>query len=290
MEGTIGQERALRALDFGRGIKSFGYNLYVMGQPGTGRGSTVFKVLEEKAKAGPGPMDWIYLMDFEKPDRPAIVGLPRGKGCELQEDMDRLVERLRQAIPKAFEGVDFEKRREALVAEHNKQTNMALEDLDPDAHRRGFALERSARGVFLVPRKQDGRLMSQEEFEKEDPFIKQKIEEQGGELQEKLSEAMRRIRDVEKGLSEGLKSLNREFGMYAVGHFIAEIRDKYKEFPKLLSYFHEIENDILEHLDDFRPSEQAAQLPFMQRPEPSFDRYKVNLLVKLHSRRRARDI
>ena len=33
--GTIGQERARRALDFGLGIKSFGYNIYVLGQSGT---------------------------------------------------------------------------------------------------------------------------------------------------------------------------------------------------------------------------------------------------------------
>ncbi len=83
VEGTIGQERALRALDFGLGIKSFGYNLYVMGQPGTGRASTVTKVLEKKALTAPGPMDWLYLMDFKKPDTPASWGFP-GEGRRAQ--------------------------------------------------------------------------------------------------------------------------------------------------------------------------------------------------------------
>lgn len=279
VEGTIGQERALRALDFGLGIKSFGYNLYVMGQPGTGRASTVTKVLEKKALTAPGPMDWLYLMDFKKPDKPAIVGLPRGKGNELKTDMETLIEQLKKAIPKAFEGADFEKRREALVTEHNKQTSQALEELDTDASQKGFAVERSPRGVFLVPKKPNGRLMSQEEFESEDPTVKQKIEAQGNELQAKLADVMRRVRDVEKGLSERLRDLNREFGVYAVGHLIHELRDKYREFPKILSYLDEVNEDILEHLDDFRPSEQTPQIPFAPRQEPSFERYKVNLLV-----------
>ncbi len=69
---------------------------------------------------------------------------------------------------------------------HNKQTSQALEELDADANQKGFAVERSPRGVFLVPKKPSGQLMSQEEFESEDPNVKQKIEEQGNELQAKL--------------------------------------------------------------------------------------------------------
>ena len=200
--GAVGQERALNALDFGLGIKSFGYNLYVMGQTGTGRMSTVNRVLEKKSREVPGPLDWLYVMDFEKPDRPKIVNLPRGKGCEFEVDMDNLIEQLKKAIPKAFEGEEFEKRRENLLTEHNARTTELFEGLEQTAKERGFSLEKSPRGLVLVPVKENGSLMSQEEFEAQEAAVKDDIEERGSKLQDQLSEAMRKVRDLEKALQE----------------------------------------------------------------------------------------
>lgn len=277
--GTVGQERALNALDFGLGIKSFGYNIFVMGQTGTGRMSTVNRVLEKKSREVPGPLDWLYVMDFEKPDRPRIVNLPRGKGCELEIDMNNLIEQLKKAIPKAFEGEEFEKRRENLLTEHNARTTQLFEGLEQTAKERGFSLEKSPRGLVLVPVKENGSLMSQEEFEAQAAAVKDDIEERGSKLQDQLSEAMRKVRDLEKVLQERIKSLNREIGIYAAGHFIDELVEKYKEFPQLRNYFEEVREDILENIEEFKVQGQQVQMPFMQRPEPSFDKYKVNLLV-----------
>ena len=277
--GAVGQERALNALDFGLSIKSFGYNLYVMGQTGTGRMSTVKHVLENKSREVPGPLDWLYVMDFERPDRPRIVNLPRGKGCEREVDMDNLIEQLKKAIPKAFEGEDFERRREGLLSEHNARTTELFEGLEQTAKERGFSLEKSPRGLVLVPVKENGSLMSQEEFETQEPAVKNNIEERGSELQDQLSEAMRKVRDLEKVLQEKIKNLNREVGIYAAGHFIDELVEKYKEFPQLRNYFEEVREDVLENIEEFKVQGQPVPMPFMQRQEPSFEKYKVNLLV-----------
>lgn len=280
LEGTIGQERALRALDFGLGIKSFGYNIYVMGQPGTGKMSTVMRVVTKKAEKGPGPSDWLFVMDFQKPDKPRVIELPRGKGCELEEDMQDMVDHLKEAIPKAFEGEEFEKRKQERYAEHSSKTEELFEELGKEARENGFSLEKSPRGLILVPLKEDGKLMTQEEFEQQDADAKKRIEEVGSRLQEKLNELMRKAREMEKEFQETMKTLTREFGLYAVGHVIDELRDKYKEDPKLSTYFDEVKEDVIEHIDDFRQAAQPAQaMPFMPRQEPSFDRYKVNLLV-----------
>ena len=41
LEGSIGQARALAAIDFGLGMTNNGFNLYLAGDPGTGRSSTI---------------------------------------------------------------------------------------------------------------------------------------------------------------------------------------------------------------------------------------------------------
>jgi len=277
---VVGQERALRALEFGLGIKSQGYNIYVMGQPGTGKNSIVMKVLKKKAKEGPGPKDWLYMMNFKDPDKPRLVELPRGRGCDLEAEMDNLVEQLKKTVPKVFEGEEFEKKRQEIFGEHNKETSEIFDRLNGEARENGFSLEKSPRGLILVPLKESGELMTHEEFEAQEQARKQGIEEKGSQLQEKLNEVIRQARDKEKDLQERLRGLNREFGIAAVGHLIDELMEKYAEFPKLKEYFDEVREDVLDHLEDFKAEvQQQTQMPFMPKQEPSFDRYKVNLLV-----------
>jgi len=280
LKETIGQERALRALDFGLGIKNNGYNMYVMGMPGTGKMTTVMGVLGKKSADGPPPSDWLYLMDFKKPDKPMIIELPRGLGCGLEVDMEKLVEQLKKAVPKAFEGEEHEKKRQELYNKHNQETSVLFDELTKEAKEKNFSLERSHRGLVLVPLKEGGKLMTQEEFEAQDPDVKKKIEATGSGLQDKLNEVMRQAREMEKALQESLKSFNREFGQYAIGHFIDELREKYRAYPRLGEYFDGVKEDVLSNIDDFQAqAQQPAQMPFMPRQEPSFDRYKANLLV-----------
>jgi lon-related putative ATP-dependent protease len=282
LKGTVGQQRALRALDFGLGIKSFGYNIYVMGQTGTGKMSTVMRALESKAKKGPGPRDWLYVKDFKNPEAPKVIQMPRGKGCELQTDMEELVERLMKAIPKAFDGEDFENRRHDIYTEHSKTTDAMLDKLNEQAHEKGFSLEKSQKGPILVPLKDDGKLMTQEEFADQEQAVKDAIEKTGNTLQKKLADILRQVRNMEKDLNEELKELTREFGLAAGGHMIDDLREKYNDYPKLREYFDDLKEDVLDHIDDFRqkPDMQAQAMMMMgPRPEPSFARYKANLLV-----------
>ena len=280
LEGTLGQERALRALDFGLGIADSGYNLYVMGQPGTGKMTTVMKTVEKKAAADIGPSDWLYVMDFKSPDRPVCIDLPAGKGCELEADMESLLDQLKKTVPKVFEGEEFEKKRQDAFEAHTARMNEHFDELTKEARARKFSLERTPAGFTLVPLREDGGLMTQTEFEELDQKAKETVQAVGNELQVKLNELVRRAKDLEKEFHERLKDLSREFGMLAVGHLIDDLANKYKEFPKLKTYFDEFKEDVLDRLDDFKA--QAAQgpaLPFMPKQEPSFERYKVNLLV-----------
>jgi len=50
IEYLIGQDRALSSINFALDIKVDGYNLYVSGVPGSGRTSSIRKIVEEKAK------------------------------------------------------------------------------------------------------------------------------------------------------------------------------------------------------------------------------------------------
>ena len=53
--GVIGQDRALDAIRFGIGVRQEGYNLYVLGPPGTGKRTIVRGFLEQQSGSAPSP-------------------------------------------------------------------------------------------------------------------------------------------------------------------------------------------------------------------------------------------
>jgi len=281
-EGTIGQERALRSLDFGLGLTSKGFNIYVLGESGTGKMRTIRTLLNERASKEKIPNDWCYVYNFKDPDNPMSISIEPGKGVVFQKDMDTLIKALRVEIPKAFESKEYEKQRSKIVEEFQQKQKTLFTSLEEDAMAKGFAIRKAVTGLLIVPIKKSGEPLTEEEFAALDEKTRKKVEEMGRILQEKLDDVVRAVREAEKLVKEMLARLEREIALAAVGHFIEELKEKYKEYEKLVAYLEAVKEDILSNLDDFKTvEEQAPPLPFMRMPKPetSFVRYTVNVIV-----------
>ena len=57
LEGIVGQERAVRAMDFGLKIKRPGYNIFMTGITGTGKTSYARSIISSIAENEPVPDD-----------------------------------------------------------------------------------------------------------------------------------------------------------------------------------------------------------------------------------------
>jgi len=138
--GTIGQTRALEAIDFGLEIGSSGYNLFIAGPAGSGRESTVLDYLARVATRRPVPDDIVYVHNFREPDRPQALRLPAGRGAKLRADLDELLRCAKDDIPRAFEGEEFERRRQEALAELERRREEIGEEMQRAASERGFAI------------------------------------------------------------------------------------------------------------------------------------------------------
>src|SRR3989338_10803374 len=197
LEETIGQERALRAMDFGLGLESHGFNIYVLGESGTGKTSTVRAMLEKKAGNEKVPDDWCYVYNFADPDRPNALNLPQGIGGGLKIDMADLVESLRRDIPKVFESKDYEKHRDEIFDGQQERKKGLFYRLEQKAQEKGFVLKKTAGGLLVVPAK-EGKPMKQEDFETLPKHEKQRIEVDSKFMQDKLADTIREARTIEK--------------------------------------------------------------------------------------------
>ena len=279
---TIGQERALNAIDFGLSLESNGFNIFVLGEHGTGKMTTVKSFLAQKAMKEPVPGDWCYVYNFREPDIPLAISLDPGMAAVFQKDMDEVIKILRIEIPKVFESKEYERQRNAIVEESQKKQKEVFAALEDEAQAKGFVIRKTVSGLIIVPIRKTGEPLTEEEYEALDDRTRKKIDEMGKLLQEQLNDIVRISRESDKIMKESIAKLEKEAALSGVGHLIDDVKSTYKDYPKISAYLDETREDILDHIDDFKvQEEQAPQLPFMKlaRAEPTFTRYTVNVLV-----------
>src|SRR4030043_219457 len=282
LKEKIGQERALHALDFGLSLESTGFNIFILGEHGTGKMTTVRSFLSQKAMNEPVPQDWCYVYNFKDPDVSVAISLDPGSAVIFQKDMEELIKILKAEIPKVFESKEYEKQKNKIIEEPQKQQKDIFSSLEEEAQEKGFSVRKTVSGLIIIPVKKTGEPLTEDEYELLDENTRKKIDEIGKTLQEKLNDVVRVARESEKMVKESIGRLEKEAALSSVGHLIDELKNKYKDHEKITAYLEDVKEDILEHLDDFKAQEeQAPPLPFMKLPktEPIFTRYTVNVLV-----------
>jgi len=281
IDGTVGQDRALDSLRFGLDIEADGYNLYVAGPAGTGRTSTLHAIVDRIAASEPVAPDWCYLYDFKDTRQPSVISLPAGRGRELARNMDAFIEACRREIPRHFEGDAYVQRREELGRELQTQREGAFAAVEQQARQAGFTLNVTPMGVATVPVKPTGEPMSREEFAQLPEEERKTLQGRGEGLQSLISQAMIQTRRLEKEAQRRLDELDRTVGLFAITPLLNELRQEYMDIAKAIEYLEQVQDDIVEHLDLFRPTETETSPMALLRPpaEEFFTRYKVNVIV-----------
>lgn len=283
LSGTVGQPRAVDAIEFGMDISVPGYNMYVAGAPGSGRESTILDFLEQTAPQRDTPWDWIYVHNFSQPDRPRAITLPAGMGAQLASDMEEFIKSAQHDIPRAFDSDDYEQRQRDALAEIQQRREQLNRELQTFATDRNFALQMTQAGIATIPMA-DGEPIPPEEFQQLPEETRKDYERKNQEIQRQISSTVREIRQLEKEAMERMRQLEREVALFALGPLFDELRERYGEHEEVLIYLGEVQNDIPEHLQDFRPDQQQQQMPMMpgmqqQSPEDRLARYQVNVFI-----------
>jgi lon-related putative ATP-dependent protease len=285
LEVVVGQERAVKAVSFGIEIESPGYHMYALGPAGTGKSTTIQKFLDRKRKEQSVPNDWLYVNNFEDPDRPKALSLPPGKGCQFEEDMSRLVSDLETEIPNAFESEDYENEQEKIQQKFQERRQVEFKALEKKARESDFRLLQTPRGIILAP-VVDGEVITNEQFGNLEDDQREEIERRQSKLQQEMHETLRRIQDLQQEAKEEIRELDQQVVGYAVEHLINQFKEKYEQYDKVVDFLESIREDLLKNVDalkEARQREQAQkQIPFLsgqQTGQPNFDKYRANLIV-----------
>lgn len=284
LDDVIGQERAVRALDLGLGIKDFRYNIYVAGSPGTGKNSIVQAFLQKISLKEPPPSDLCYVHNFDDPYCPRYVLLPQGLGRKLADDMEDLIEKLRERIPAAYHSEEYRKKRQSLDEQFNELRNKVSSTVAQEAHRRGFLFQLSVLGFQATPLL-DGKPLTEEAFANLPERDRQRIARHREELQEIVQEAMSQLEQIEEQRVRAIGELDRDIALYTVKPLIKRLQTRYNDYSRVLEFLEDVEADILQNIKEFaEPPKESQEGEGQAVPLPTgmidlFRRYTVNVLV-----------
>ncbi len=284
LDDVIGQERAVRALALGLGIKDFRYNIYVAGSPGTGKNSIVQAFLKKISFKEPPPSDLCYVHNFDDPYCPRYVLLPQGLGRKLASDMEDLIEKLRERIPAAYHSEEYRKKRQSLDEQFNELRNKVSSTVAQEAQRRGFLFQLSVLGFQATPLL-DGKPLSEEAFANLPERDRQRIARHREELQEIVQEAMSQLEQIEEQRLRAIGELDRDIALYTVKPLIKRLQTRYNNYSRVLEFLEDVEADILQNIKEFaEPPKESQEGEGQGVPLPTgmidlFRRYTVNVLV-----------
>ncbi|MEZ0173718.1 MAG: AAA family ATPase [Candidatus Reddybacter sp.] len=275
----IGQDRALEAIRFGVGMQNEGYNLFVLGPPGTGKFTAINHYLQGIASKGAVPSDWCYVNNFDDATKPTLLELPPGRGSVLRNDMRRLVEDLQDAIPTAFDSDEYKARAQQIQAELQKHQETAFRALHELAHEKSIKVYQAPGEFSFIPIIDDEEL-TPEVFEKLDKDEQDRIEKDIAGLRAELRNIVtKQIPAWRKEAGERFRKLNNEVTMEAVGLYMEALSAKYADLPQILDYLSDVQADIIDNAVAFRPDSGQQQQMMMFNAQDSLSRYEVNLML-----------
>ncbi|MDP2171458.1 MAG: ATP-binding protein [Rhodocyclaceae bacterium] len=274
--------RAIEAVHLGLDVKHKGYNLFVLGDPGSGRHAIIKQLLEAERKSGAAPADWCYVNNFAAAARPRLLRLPCGRGARLHDAMEHFVDELGTTIGAVFESDEYRQRIESLQEEEKNREEVALRQLGQASGEKGVALLHTPHGFIFSPLKSGEETLAPEEFEKLPEERQQELGRVMEEFHEKLHQLMKEFPRWRRETQNKLKAAGRDALKLAVDHMIDELRPDYADLPDVTAFLDAVMQDIVassEALRESTKSDEDSETTFYT-GTISIQRYRVNLLVE----------
>ena len=282
LEQPIGQENALEAVDFAANIKQSGYNLFAMGPSGGGKHSAIMSFLQKKAADEDTPRDWCYVNNFKDPKKPIAIDFPSGYAVKFKDDVYELIELLKVILPTVFESNEYRNEHENISQRYIEKQADIFKYLQAEADKHDVSMSMSSNNRITFVPVIDGKVITAEEFKAIEGKEKENINRNLGEFELIVTEGLHKVGLLNKAEQKDFKALDKKTTKEAVESLIDEVRSKYTDSQKVVSYLNDLQDDVIRHGQDFfiKTDQMQGMPPFMQEYyAPSFTRYKVNLFI-----------
>lgn len=282
VKSIIGQERAVKALQFGLGNKGQGFNIFVAGVPGTGKQTAIRHFLQDLAQQEPSPGDWCYVNNFADSYQPRRLSLPKGQARVFRNDVHQYVNNARTALLKVFESEEYTRKRENIIQKLRDEEAGIFEVLSNKAYEDHFIIQRTPLEIIAVP-VVDGRPMTDKEFielsqEKQEAILKKQES-----FKDELRQTARKFKELERQTDQLLFDLETKVATTTLDDLLEDISGKYEAQEGAIGFLNDLKSDILEYLHEFiqfKAGNNGEDAPLQVKRNGNVPRrYEVNVVV-----------
>lgn len=287
IEGILGQERALKALKLGVELKAPGYNIFIAGLSGTGKATTVKKMLETIGAECPALYDYAFVNNFKDSDRPILLVFPKGLAKVFKRDLYSAIDILKIKIPQALESEAYLERKKNIIAEYTKREQELMSGFEEKLKKVGLSLGQVKMGEIarpdIIPVIDNTPVPI---FHLDDKVKEGKLtEEQAKDIiknyndhQQELQILFKKGLKISQEFQEKLSGLEKESTLDVVKGVMEYLKEKYTE-PKIIEHLNQVEKNVLENIQIFKGTKPQGDTTPEGYVIDYFKEYDVNIIL-----------
>ena len=278
----IGQDRGIKALEFGLNVDINGYNLYIEGPNGVGKTMYTKHYLDTISKKKKIPQDWCYIYNFDNPNEPIAVSLTAGQGKEFRDAMDRFSKDIKHDIKETFSNDDFEKEKSLIKQEYDAKRENLMAKLNETSSQYGFQVKSANNGIYMMP-VINGKTIEEEEFNKLDESTKKDFEDKSAIVQQHVMSAISQIKAIQSEADQKISEWQSNVALLTVNAHINYIKSNFKRNKKINKFLDDVKKDILKNINAFLVSDKKQSQNEASNTRPDIQQpwlnYRVNLFI-----------
>lgn len=279
LSSVIGQERAVSSINFALEIDDSGYNLFVTGSHGTGRTTIVKDLLNKAAKKRPAPDDWIFVYNFDNPDEPLALEMPRGLANKFKKRMQRLVFNLHSDLIKAFESKTYSTRKNEIIEAITIKKQDLFTEMEAEATALNIQVKSSTMGFMTIPLL-DGKPIDAKDYQTFPQNVRDVIDKNISHIQKRIQEVVRQINLLDRDLGDQIEALNEEVARFVVDNHFSAIIESYDHIKVVKHYLNDAAEDIIRSVGEFIGKEDEKTEGSNNKELPyKLNKYQVNVTI-----------
>jgi len=278
----LGQPRAQSALEFGVSMSNYGYNIFVMGEPGLGRLSMISNYLDGLAKTLPSPPSYAYVDNFANPREPMAIELPVGQGHDFGKAVEQLLENLLAMFPAIFESPMYQQKKNALERQFNQAYNNAIDLVDNRAQSLDVALFRDNEHITFAPI-YDHKVVTDEEFAGLPQAERELFHKHVEQLEEFVGEVLLELPQWRRNTAEKIRLLDTDTINQAIEPLFTELNRHYQAVDDAAMYLESIQRHLIGVVSDFLMPGRAMENQSLSNKKTLLaEQYAPNIVVDNH--------
>jgi len=274
----VGHERAKEALEFGLSMGAIGFNVYAMGEHGTGRQTLIKQMLNALAVEQETPAEWCYINNFDDNHAPIKLYLSPGDGKQLLKRMNTFIDELLDLFPEIFDNPSYQRQKAAIDREFNQKYDEAIAKVEEVALKNSVVLYEEDGEVGFSPLV-DGKPVNDKDFANFEDSQRIAFYQLLAQLEDLLSEQLLELPLWKRTSSDKLRKLKNETAERSIRPFLKELEHEFASNLGVLKYLSKVKAHIVDAVLEILVDENSENLNDKDNRKLMVERFLPNLLV-----------